>query len=379
MSEVKTVVSDVKPSVKTITKEEAYEIMAEPVPTTERNKAYVEDEDVSEEVVEVVESKKEEENKVSDRVEPVVEVKEEVKEDWFDKAERELAKPDGQEDLKDFSSREKAYFHQMKRDRKLRQEADAQKDAALFREIQLKKKIDELSKKEEVIEDNLDDILKDRDPEDLLTVADLKKIDELKKLKSKRKELESQVKDVKEVKKEEIDIDKLGPVIDVSNPIVKKHLDLCEKEAKSSYSDYEEVMELAQDIIAVNPAYQKRIAESYHNGENPAIAIYDLIKKDAEFDRLFPVAQTRVKARKGINGNRTDKVDLVDADKAKKAKEAQEALEKNKDRVRTSAHAGGSENKNIGEITLEEISRMGDREFAKLPKKKRDEYLRLFG
>ena len=54
--------------------------------------------------------------------------------DTLEKLERELQKPEGKADLSKFSPREKAYFHQMQRDRRAKQKAEAERDVA-FRKL----------------------------------------------------------------------------------------------------------------------------------------------------------------------------------------------------------------------------------------------------
>lgn len=333
-----------------LTPEEKIEIMSEPVPKEESNKIRFIDED--EVQAEPVEDKQEEkvEEKPSEKVEE--------KEDAFDRLERELAKEEGKEDLKSFNDREKAYFHQMRRDRKQRQKAEAERDAAIFREIQLK------NAKKEVVEEKVEeDIFKDRDPSDLITVEEMRAL-----MKKEPK------KEVKEEYKPE-------PIVDMNNPVMQNYLRLCDEKAKAKYEDYEEVLELTNEIISGNSKYQVEIAECFRNGTNPAEKVYELIKSDAEFTNLYPVAQTRVKARKALNtpADKAETKQQVDPDKLRKAQEAQTALEKNKEKTRTSAHAVGADGQDSGEITLEEISKMSDREFANLPKKKRDAYLRMYG
>lgn len=80
-----------------------------------------------------------------------------------------MAKPEGNEDLSAFSQREKAYFFQMRRDRKNRQKAQEERDEALFREMKLKAEIE--SRKAETKEV---DPLEGRDDDDLITVKELR-------------------------------------------------------------------------------------------------------------------------------------------------------------------------------------------------------------
>jgi len=278
--------------------------------------------------------------------------------DPFLKIEKELQKPEGQEDLKDFTVREKAYFHQMRRDRKAKQKAEEERDGALFELSKAKK---EPTKKEEPAAAK--DPLEGRDDTDFLTVADVKKI------------LAGAPKDQSPVTTASF----------VSNPMVHSFLEKCDAEASGKLADYEEVMALTEEIINTNPAYQKQVVEALMKGDNPAVKIYELIKGDPEFSKLFPVAQTKVKARKSKASETSvkkeePKVKTADElEKEKKAKEAEDALEQNKNKPKTSGHAEGKEVLEGTDLTIEQIASMSDMEFRKLPKKARQKYLELYG
>lgn len=349
-----------------MTAEEKIAVMSEPASEAKGNKDYEKDEDIDWDNASEDGGKKEAaEVKAEVKVEPVVEKKEEllpVQTNAFDKLERELAKEEGKEDLKDFSPTEKAYYHQMRRDRKQRQKAEKELEEARFANMQLK-----MAKDKPVVEEvEEEDIFKDRPLDDLLTVEDMKKY--LAKEKKPKKE-----EPVVEIKQES--------QLNTADPLTKKFLDLCEKEAKSSYSDYEEVVELSKEIISNNSSYLEDLARCMQKGDNPAIRMYEIIKSDAEFVNLFPVAQTRVKARKGI----TDKpahAETIDVEKEKKAKEVQTALENNKAKTKTSAHAAGTEDTQSGELVEDEIAimvRTNPKAFWKLPKKQRDMILKKYG
>jgi hypothetical protein len=88
--------------------------------------------------------------------------------------EREMQKPEGQEDLSGFTSREKAYFWRMRKDRKDRQKAEEERDAALFREVKRKKE-DGGEDREPKEVDPLEE-LKSKKADDFMTVADVLKI-----------------------------------------------------------------------------------------------------------------------------------------------------------------------------------------------------------
>lgn len=304
--------------------------------------------------------KKEPETKPVEKTEKVVEKVEPKKEeaaidDTFVKLERELDKPEGSEDVTSFSPKEKAYFYQMRRDRKLRQQAEADRDAAAFREMKLKKQLEKPQVEEE-------DPLKDKDPSDFLTVGEVKKL-------LAKKETQK----VEETSKPE-------PV--VADPIQRRYLKSCDEEARGLYKDYDEVMELVPELINTNSKYLSQVAESMKAGENPAEKMYTLIKSDKEFEKLYPVAQTRVAARKTKTPTQTP-TEKPKSEEVKQpseeAKIAQEIVESNLNKTKTTGHVGGANDKPNDEYSQDDIVSMSDREFSKLPKKTREYYLRKYG
>jgi hypothetical protein len=167
-----------------------------------------------------------------------------------------------------------------------------------------------------------------------------------------------------------------------------RFLKMCDAEARSAHpDDYDAVMELTAEIINTNPAHLTKIAEAIAGGENPAEVSYELIKSDPDFAKLFPAAQTKVKAReKKPDGTQPPQKTQAEIDKERKAREAQEAFEKNKNKAKTSAHAAGeapehSEGFTDGKVTYtaEQLMAMSDLQFARVPKKIRDAFLRSSG
>jgi hypothetical protein len=141
-------------------------------------------------------------------------------------------------------------------------------------------------------------------------------------------------------------------------------------------------MELTEEIINTNPAYQKAVAESLIKGENPALKMYELIQADPEYAKLLPAAQTRVQARKAKKSDKKEEPKAKTAEELKKeadAAEAEKKLKENADKPKTSGHAEGKDKIEGSDYTLEQITAMSDREFSKLPKKVREKYLELYG
>lgn len=268
----------------------------------------------------------------------------------IERLERELEKPEGQEDLKGFSDKEKAYFWQMRRDRRARQKAEEERDIIRLDRAKEKALADEAAKKAKeapVIEDPL----KDREDEDFITVKDAKKL------------LETAAKQTPSAP--------AGPSFD---PIAAGYLKMCDKEAATKFADYAEVIACVDEIVNVNPAYQKKVAESIRRGDNPAIEMYYIIKGDPEFLKVLEKA----KAQGKVPMEKKEELSADEKRKVEEAKRNQEALEKNTNREKTSGHAGGAESA-AGEISLEQLLKMSDKEFAKIPKAKRDALLKQLG
>lgn len=289
---------------------------------------------------------------------------EEDQKDPFVKIERELQKPEGQEKLEGFTDREKAYFYQMRRDRRARQKAEEERDKALFREVQLKSKIKPDEKPED--EDPLA-ILKGKEPTDFMTVADVIKV----------------VEKITAAPKSKVPAPQEGV-----DPVRLRFLKMCDAEARTAHpEDYDAVMELTSELVNTNPEHLKKIAQAISGGENPAEVTYAIIKSDPEFANLFPGAQVKVKARdKKPDGSQPPQKSQAELDKEKKAQEAQEAMEKNKSKIKTSAHASGevsehSEGFTDGKVTYTtaDLVKMSDLQFARVPKKIREAFLRSQG
>lgn len=298
----------------------------------------------------------------------------EQKRDFFVRLEQELVKEEGKEDLKDFTPREKAYFRQMRLDRKNRQRAEQDRDQALFRENKLKREIEEgKGKPEEKVEDPIAE-LKKRDPTDYMTVA----------------EATALVEKVSAGKEKKEDKEKSGP--STVSPQQVRYLKFCEKEARETHpEDFDVVMELTEDIISNNAEHLTEVAKAMVAGENPALKAYDLIKADSRFAELLPLAQTKHEARSGENkkpeeskegsAGKAGKAQDTRSDKSpeankqeKEALKAQEALEKNRSKFKTTGHVESSSDS--GDVpSFDEIARMSDREFARLPAKVRRGYL----
>ena len=307
---------------------------------------------------EVVNEKQKEQTQQQKQEEPKVQP--EGKEDFFVKLERELSKPEGKETLEHFTDREKAYFHQMRRDRKRAQKAEGELDVERRNRFKLEQQIKEPAV---VKEPDPVDELKKKDPTDYLTVAEvLSLVDKINKPKEEPK---------KETKQEST----------IDNRQVH-YLKLCEKEARETHpEDFDAVMELTEDIINNNPKHLIEVAKAMQAGENPAIKAYELIKGDTEFAQLYQVAKTKIEARDKAktpetpNKAQEEKSKQPDQKKVDEMKKAEEALKNNANKTKTTANVESANDKGE-ELDFEEIAAMSDLEFSRLPKKKRALFLK---
>jgi hypothetical protein len=344
---------------KPLTKEEAKEIMSEPNPAELSNKPETEiEEDLTvkveeEEPAAKVETPPAVEDKPKEEKKPVIEV-----EDFFVRLERELAKPDGKEELKDFSPREKAYFRQMRLDRKSRQKAEEERDALAFEKIKAQRE------KESVVTPPAkepEDFLKGKDPDDFLTVKEARLLQE--QLRAQKQEL------VKEA----------PPVQNQTQRMLSKaearYLQLCETEARVKHEDFDEVVELSNEILNSSDDYKIKILKAMQDGENPAEAAYEIIKSDTQFSTLLPMAQARIAARKPKPETKPE--EPADKGKEEAAQRAEEELAKPK--TKTTGHVSTGDDSGGDELPSEDITRMSVNDFRKLPKKKREQYLKLYG
>lgn len=280
----------------------------------------------------------------------------------MDKLEKDLAKPEGQEDLSQYNDREKAYFHQMRRDRKSRQKAEEERDAAKF-ELAKTKRQDPAAKPDLKPEDDPIEKLKKKSKTDFLTVGEV--IDIFAKTGSATKTPEP------------------DPAVTESAEKVKiSYLRMCENEAKRNHEDFDLVMEAHDEIIKDHPEYLVQISQSIARGENPAEKTYELVKNDPEFAKILPAVEVRYNAKRS-NKEKPAQKTAEDLAKEADAKKATEALAANAGKTKTTAHVGGSSPDASAELfdgyTVDQIFRMDPHQFRSLKKETRAKFVAKYG
>ena len=276
------------------------------------------------------------------------EITEEVKQKVAD----ELDKPEEKQDLSKFNKNETALYWDLKRERRSRQKAEAERDLLRFEKAKDQKP-------EEKAKEDKDDLFEGKEDDEFLSVAEAKKLVEKLQASSKQQP---------------------GDQIQ-QDPIQRHYIKICDERAREIYDDYEEVLECGKELLDNTPVYQMEIAKSVYAGKNPAIVAYHLIKGDPDFPKVLPIAQARIAAagKKPSKKEPAKKEDKVDPAKAKKAKETEDKIEKNTNKVKTSGHFSGGGESATGEFTEDQVLNMSDAEFAALPKKTRDSFLTKFG
>jgi hypothetical protein len=238
----------------------------------------------------------------------------------------------------------------MRRDRKARQQAEAERDVALFQLTKLKNPPPPPP-----------DPLAGLAADDVLTVQEVR---------------ERLAKTPPPAAPETIPA---GPAAQA-----KHYLVMCEKEARAAHEDFDSVMELTELVDNDAPTLRE-ISERVKAGENPAEVMYTKIKQHKDFTNLLPAAELRVKARKTAPAappaSQAPAAPAAPEDKAKikSATDAEQALKDNAARAKTTAHVSAREGKPAEELTLEEIGSMSDLAFSKLPRHVRNRYLKMHG
>lgn len=350
-----------------LTDEDKREVMSEPMPGGNKASILLTDEDVTEgeaaidrlkagkEAVKEEAGKDGKEKEVQEEGQKVTEqAKEEPKkeapitEDAYKRIDIELAKPEGQVNLADFSEREKAFYFRMRREQRRAQKAEEERDALRFDKA--KEKAQVIAKEEKAPE--VEDPLKDREADDFLTVGDVRKM------------MQAAQKKAPE-----------GP-----NPEVQYfrslYLKKCEERAQEKHADYAEVIELAEDVISADPVTMRKLQDATLRGDDPAETAYQIIKGDPRFEELLPVAQARLAAKGVVPKKQEEPKKETPPAVSPEVKKVEEKLREEK--PRTSVHAGAAES-GERELTAEHVASMTTAEYHRLSKDKREALLRRYG
>lgn len=271
-----------------------------------------------------------------------------------EKIDVELAKPEGEENLSELSDSERDSFWDKRRESQSRQlledENTRLKTPGTPIIKQPAEEADPKGPKQQIESDGdpLTEFLEGKDPEDFVSVEDLKAlIPKLTGKKESPKQLENETN---------------------LNMYQRGYLAMCDKEASQTEGvkeDYAEVMACVDEIIVNGryaELYQSKIAKALHSGKNPAIAMYSLVKSDPD----FPEA---VKKMRLANPN-------LSKGKPDTGVKKQEALiRENQKKTKTTAHHKSTISiEDNHDFTAQQIGNMSDEDYNAMPKKLRDYY-----
>jgi hypothetical protein len=204
-----------------------------------------------------------------------VEVKEEVKEEKKEEVVEDLTPEQEKEKLQKFNPNEKALYHKWKDDKRKRQDAEASADLLKLRLKYLEQTVEELKKPK--VEPVKSEIL-DKPDDEIITAADLKKIEEQK---AEKARLEESTKKEEEVK-----------AVEASKRRAER-LEILEKRAKSKYSDYETVAGLAKEVMESDSTgiylarfYKAVLDENPQEGTDAAEIAYSIGKLHPNYGKV---------------------------------------------------------------------------------------------
>lgn len=328
-----------------LTEAEKAEVMGAPADTPVKEDAEDTEQDTGEEETPNTGLKKEEESEAEEKTEDeekpedspsektdepdTSDKKSETDEDFKKRLDTELDKDPGDENLDDFTPRERAYFFEVRRERRKRQEKQRELDLLKFKDLQ--KQAQETEKADEA--DAEEDPFKERDDDEFMTISDVKKIL------------------AKQTPKKPTEENKL---IERHQQVILENW-MLEGQLKCG-DDFRDVVSMAETILAGDKDADEEIRTVASSGKNAAITAYNLIKASPKYEEI-----RKKRASKEAE--------------AKSNEERADRIEKNSKKPKTTGHGGGGAIP-PGEYTFDEIVNMSDEDYAKLSPKKREKILR---
>lgn len=253
-----------------------------------------------------------------------------------------------------YSVKEKAYFHELRQERKARQRAEHDLEQLKFQNIK-EKATAKVEQTETKVTPGIEG-----DDDEFLTKGELKKT--LKQLHAES------VKDL--------------PASNTLPPPAfnANYVKLCETYARKEYLDYDEVINCWTDIVENNNAYKDELISAINSGLNAAELAYHLIKDDPDFDDTIVKVRAKMNRGKTKETPKPSQEDIEKESKRKEAEEKEKRIKENNGKVKTSGNfPSGSGDKDAGDYTLLDIYNMSDADYFKLPRAKRDMLHKKFG
>ena len=279
--------------------------------------------------------------------------KKEAEEGIFDKVEKELQKPEGQEDLTGLSEREKGLYYALKSERKKRQKAEEDRDEVLFRDVKARKTAEAKEAADKKAKEEEPDIKFEGQDEDFITVKEAKSIVDAMKKAAANKGPDGSA--------EEVAAQNRTHALRIAEMSARDVLESRIAGGQKDLPDFDKTMKIGELIVESNPAYQKAIYEAYKTGKNPALITYDLVRKDPKFAALY--------------GTKADATPKAEDDKAKQGKENLKKIDENEKKPKTSGNQGGGNAEGIEGYTLQQLNDMTPSQFRKVPKHIREKFL----
>lgn len=282
------------------------------------------------------------EKKEPDKETPAGEENKEPTEERKEEIKKESEKSLVEANLEKYTSRERALFFDLRKERRKRQDTQAQLDTLKFQN--LKKQIkDELG--ENISNKKLEELLKDKEDDDVVTIQEIREV------------LEKEKKSKPEEKVEEKQTS--------SDSKIQAQLWIMQGEKKTNDDDFEKVVDLAGELLSDDKDSIAEINEAIVKGDNPAIVTYKLVKNHPKFQE--------VSKRLGIGKKPEDEK----KEDKKTNEERKTRIETNNKKTVTTGSPGGSAP--AGEYSMQELVDMPDEDYAKLSPEKREQILKMVG
>lgn len=262
----------------------------------------------------------------------------------------EVDKPRELHDLTKFSQVELSLYWDLRKSRRKNQRLEEELEIARVTNVVKDLKAKEEEKEEKTAED--EDPLKDKADDDLLTVADVKKL--LASTKPKPKPQEK-------------------PVQPLRTP-AELRVEKIEAESRlraKGVEDFHDVIDFAEAALKDDKEAIEILRETAQEGGNTAEKTYWLIKGSAVWPKIEKVIANEKAKTNGAKAPEKKAPPKENIDRVKK-------LEENDNKIKTTGAAEGA-SAETGEYTVEEIRNMTISDIRKLPKETRRKILEKYG
>ena len=313
----------------------------------------------------IIPEPKKEEKKTETKKESESKVEPEKKDEIKKEANKELSDEEEHELLNQYSKNEKGLYWQAKNERKKRQNAELERDFLKTKvkafESQQSNNVsrETIDDKEPEIEDPLANLKDD----DVITVSDIKKYE------AKKAELEAKRLEKDNAKKAE----ERKKLVDIDNKFVE-----LESGARERYDDFDDVMKLSTEILAdprkVFGDNKRMINKAIALGKAIYAEFGDINNVNPEFnatDLSYELGQLHPKYK--------SKSEQSNDGESMSESKMNKIVENSNKRISSASLAGGKRMKGADEISLDDVSRMSQADYNKLPANVRERLLKQAG